>query len=332
MPSVKNMNRIITYILLIIIIILLIFGFDKLLSENKKQLPGTNEQYYKIVSVPIPDTLVVFGEEIPLDIFYVSEALDRELSVNTYWHSSTLQLIKKSYRWFPLFDSILAANDIPSDFKYLAVIESGLSNVVSPANATGFWQFLKGTAKEYDLEVNKEVDERYNVEKATEAACKYFNNSYEKFGNWTMVAAAYNAGNRGITKQLERQKARSYYDLLLSDETSRYVYRIVAMKLIFENPELYGFYIDNDDIYLPATTHNVVIDSKIDDFADFAKQNGISYKLLKYFNPWLRQNYLKNKKKKTYIIKIPNQPYNLTHEKLILGRSGILTNVNKKTH
>ena len=325
MPSVKNMNRIITYILLIIIIILLIFGFDKLLSENKKQLPGTNEQYYKIVSVPIPDTLVVFGEEIPLDIFYVSEALDRELSVNTYWHSSTLQLIKKSYRWFPLFDSILAANDIPSDFKYLAVIESGLSNVVSPANATGFWQFLKGTAKEYDLEVNKEVDERYNVEKATEAACKYFNNSYEKFGNWTMVAAAYNAGNRGITKQLERQKARSYYDLLLSDETSRYVYRIVAMKLIFENPELYGFYIDNDDIYLPATTHNVVIDSKIDDFADFAKQNGISYKLLKYFNPWLRQNYLKNKKKKTYNIKIPEQPYNITHEKLILGKSGILT-------
>jgi len=319
------MNRIITYIFLIIIIVLLIFGFDRLINQKEVQLPGTNEQYYKIVSVPLPDTLSIFGEEIPLDIFYVKEALDRELSVNTYWHSSTLQLIKKSYRWFPLFDSILNENNIPSDFKYLAVIESGLSNVVSPANAIGFWQFLKGTAKEYNLEVNKEVDERYNVEKSTEAACQYFNNSYDKFGNWTMVAAAYNAGNRGITKQLKRQKARSYYDLLLSDETSRYVYRIAAIKLIFENPELYGFYIENKDIYLPIATHNIVVKNNIDDLADFAKQNEISYKLLKYFNPWLRQNYLKNKKKKTYTIKIPDQPYNTTHEKLILGRSGVLT-------
>ncbi len=320
------MNRVITYVLLIIIIILLIFGFDKLLTEKEVQLPGTNEQYYKIVSLPLPDTLFVFGEEIPLDIFYVKEALDRELSVNTYWHSSTLQLIKKSYRWFPLFDSILSANNIPSDFKYLAVIESGLSNVVSPANATGFWQFLKGTAKEYGLEVNKEVDERYNVEKSTEAACHYFNKSYKKFGNWTMVAAAYNAGNRGITKQLERQKAGSYYDLLLSDETSRYVYRIAAIKVIFENPELFGFYIDDKDIYLPISTHGIEIDEEVEDLADFGKQNGISYKLLKYFNPWLRQNYLKNKKKKTYIIKIPNSPYNTTHEKIVLEKSGIITN------
>ncbi len=320
------MNRIITYIFLIIIIILLIFGFDRLISNKQSQLPGTNEQYYKIVSVPIPDTLFLSGEEMPLDIFYVREALDRELSVNTYWHSSTLQLIKKSYRWFPLFDSILKANKIPSDFKYLAVIESGLSNAVSPANAVGYWQFLKGTAKDFDLEVNKEVDERYNVEKSTVAACNYFNESYEKFGSWTLVAAAYNAGNRGITRQLERQKAGSYYDLLLSDETSRYVYRIAAMKLIFENPEAYGFYLDNSDIYLPIKTHNIIIDDKVDDLADFAKQNGISYKILKYFNPWLRQNYLKNKKKKTYYIKIPESPYNITHEDLILGRNGIITN------
>ncbi len=320
------MNRIITYTLLVIIIVLLIFGFDRLLKEKDTQLPGTNEQYYKIVSLPLPDTLFVFGEEIPLDIFYVKEALDRELSVNTYWHSSTLQLIKKSYRWFPLFDSILKANDIPLDFKYLAIIESGLSNVISPANAVGFWQFLKGTAKEYGLEVNKEVDERYNVEKSTEAACRYFNKSYEKFGNWTMVAAAYNAGNRGITKQLERQKTGSYYDLLLSDETSRYVYRIAAIKVIFENPELFGFYIDNEDLYLPIATHGITVNDEVEDFANFAKQNGISYKLLKYFNPWLRQNYLKNKKKKTYIIKIPNSPYNATHEKIVLERNGIITN------
>lgn len=318
------MNRIITYIFLVIIIVLLIFGFDRLISNKQSQLPGTNEQYYKIVSVPLPDTLFLAGEEMPLDIFYVREALDRELSVNTYWHSSTLQLIKKSHRWFPLFDSILKANDIPSDFKYLAVIESGLSNVISPANAVGYWQFLKGTAKEYGLEVNKEVDERYHIEKSTEAACKYFLKSYEKFGNWTLVAAAYNAGNRGVTKQLERQKSGSYYDLLLSDETSRYVYRIAAMKIIFENPESYGFYIDDIDIYPPIKTHTILINNKIEDLADFAKINRISYKILKYFNPWLRQNYLKNKKKKAYYIQIPDAPYDMTHEEIILSRNGII--------
>jgi peptidoglycan lytic transglycosylase D len=317
------MNRIIAYILTIIIIGFLIFGFDKLLNNRKVQLPGTNEQYYKIVSVPIPDTLLFAGEEVPIDIFYVKEALDRELSVNTYWHSATLQIIKKSKRWFPVFDSILGSHNIPLDFKYLAVIESGLANVTSPAGAVGYWQFLKGTAKDYGMEVNKEVDERYHIEKATEAACKYFLKSYEKFGNWTLVAASYNAGNRGISKQLKRQKSGSFYDLLLSDETSRYIYRIAAMKIIFENPEIYGFYIDTDDIYPELSTHNITITEDIDDFADFAKSAGISYKILKYFNPWLRQNYLKIRKKKKYVVKIPDSPYNMTHESLILNENGI---------
>ncbi len=320
------MNKILSYFFIIAIVILLIFGFDALKEHQNKQLPGTNEQYYKIVSLPIPDTLFLFGEEMPLDIFYVKEALDKELSVNTYWHSSTLQLIKKSTRWFPLFDSILSKNNIPPDFKYLAVIESGLSNVVSPSNAVGYWQLLKGTAKDLNLEVNKEVDERYNIEKSTQAACDYLNSSYEKFGNWTTVAAAYNAGNKGITKQVKRQKVNSYYDLLLSDETSRYVYRIAAVKIIIENPNDYGFYVNDEDFYQPIPTHNVIVTGKIDDFADFAIENGISYKLLKYFNPWLRQNYLKNKKKKKYSIKIPDAPYNITHEKLILRNNGISIN------
>ncbi len=319
------MNRLITYIFLIILIILLIFGFDKLTTYKQSQLPGTNEQYYKIVSLPIPDTLSIFGDEMPLDIFYVKESLDRELSVNTYWHSSTLQIIKRANRWFPLFDSILSDNGIPSDFKYLAVIESGLMNVTSPAGAVGYWQFLKGTAKDYDLEINKEVDERYNVIKATEAACSYFMDSYEKFGNWTLVAAAYNAGNRGITKQMERQKSGSYYDLLLSDETSRYIYRIAALKIIFEKPELYGFYIEEDEIYPAIPTHKVIIEDEVKDLADFAKLNGVSYKILKYFNPWLRQNYLKNRKKKTYEILIPDAPFNMTHESIILNQNGIST-------
>lgn len=318
------MNKIVTYILLILLIALLLFGLDRFVVNKESQLPGTNEQYYKIVSVPLPDTLTLAGEQMPLDMFYVKEALDRELSVNTYWHSSTLQIIKKSKRWFPLFDSILSEYDIPLDFKYLAVIESGLANVKSPAGATGYWQFMKGTAKDFDLEVNKEVDERYNVRKSTIAACQYLQKSYEKFGNWTLVAAAYNAGNKGITNQMERQKTGSYYDLLLADETSRYIYRIAAMKIIFENPEAYGFYINELDNYPTIPTHNVVINDKVDDLADFAKSHGISYKILKYFNPWLRQNYLKNRKKKEYIIEIPDSPFNMTHESIILNNNGIV--------
>tara|TARA_Y100000385_G_C13077202_1_gene632012 strand:+ start:846 stop:1757 length:912 start_codon:yes stop_codon:yes gene_type:complete len=298
-------------------------GLDRFVIHKKSELPGTNEQYYKIVAVPIPDKISFAGEQLPLDIFYVREALDRELSVNTYWHSATLQIIKKSQRWFPVFDSILRANNIPQDFKYLAVIESALSNVTSPAGAVGYWQFLKGTAKENGLEVNKEVDERYNVIKSTEAACRYFNKSYEKFGNWTLVAAAYNAGNRGVSRQIERQKTESFYDLLLSDETTRYIYRLAAMKIIFENPQIYGFYIDNEDVYPTISTRYVIVDYKIEDFADFAKDNGVSYKLLKYFNPWLRQSYLKNRKKKVYKITIPMPPFDHTHESIILNNNGI---------
>lgn len=319
------MNRFLNYILLLILIGLLLLGLDRFVIQKKSELPGTNEQYYKIVSVPIPDTLSFAGEPIPLDIFYVREALDRELSVNTYWHSSTLQIIKKAKRWFPLYDSILNANNIPLDFKYLSVIESGLANVTSPAGAKGYWQFMKGTAKDFGLEINKEVDERYNVEKSTEAACKYLQESYEKFGNWTIVAAAYNAGNRGISKQIERQKSGSFYDLLLSDETSRYIYRIAALKLIFENPELYGFYLSQEELYPQIPTHVVEINGEVEDFADFAKLHGINYKILKYFNPWLRQNYLKNKKKKTYKIIIPDPPFNMTHESIILKNNGIVT-------
>ncbi len=319
------MNKLLTYILLAILIGLLIFGLDRFVVQRKSELPGTNEQYYKIVSVPIPDTLSFAGEPMPLDIFYVREALDRELSVNTYWHSSTLQIIKKAQRWFPLYDSILRANKVPEDFKYLSVIESGLANVTSPAGAKGYWQFLKGTAKDYGLEVNKEIDERYNVEKSTEAACKYFLDSYETFGNWTLVAAAYNAGNKGVTQQMERQKTGSFYDLLLNDETARYIYRIAALKLIFENPEIYGFYLDQEELYPQIPTHTVEINGEVEDFADFAKDHGISYKLLKHFNPWLRQNYLKNRKKKTYKITIPDPPFNMTHEAVILKNNGIKT-------
>jgi len=317
------MSKALPYFLLIVIIILLLVGFDKWWQKDQEKLPGNNEQYYKIVSLDIHGELTFAGESVPLDIFYVREALDRELSVNTYWHSSTLQIIKKSHRWFPVIDTILEAYGVPADFRYLAVIESGLSNVVSPSNAVGFWQFLKGTAKDFGLEVDREVDERYHVEKSTEAACKYLLKSYEKYGNWALVAASYNAGTNGIDRLMEAQKASSYYDMLVAEETSRYLYRILAVKLIFENPETYGFYINKDQCYPSIPYHMIEVSGRIEHWADFAKEHGISYKILKYFNPWLRQTDLKNRRNKTYFIKIPNAPYDLTHEELILKQNGL---------
>lgn len=310
-------DRFFSRLILLIIITLLALGADIWMRKPAKYTPGANKQYYKIVSMPTPDSLFFAGEQVPLDLFYVKESLDREIAVNTYWHSSTLLLIRKSTRWFPLFDSILESHGVPEDFKYLSVIESGLSNVVSPANAVGFWQFLKGTGKDFGLEIDNDVDERYNVVKSTEAACLYLKDSYEKFGNWTLVAAAYNAGNNGISKFMESQQANSYYDLLLSDETSRYVYRILAVKMIFENPEQFGFFVDEQDYYKPIPVKYVVVNGKIDNWADFAKEQGISYKLLKYFNPWLRSQDLNNRRKKTYYISIPLPPYDMTHNELM---------------
>lgn len=307
------MKKLLSYFLLAIIIIALVVGIDFWKENHNNALPGANDQYYKIVSLPIPDTLKFANELVPLNIFYVRESLDKELSVNTYWHSSTLQLIKKSYRWFPMIEQILKKNNIPDDFKYLAVIESGLRNVTSPAGAKGYWQLMKATAKEKGLEVDKDVDERYNVRKSTEAACDYLLHAYEKFGSWTIAAASYNAGITGIMRQMDRQNETSYYDLLLNEETARYIYRILAVKLIFEDPKSYGFYIEEKDFYQPIPTRTVEVRTSIDSWANFSAEQGISYKLLKNFNPWLRQKDLKNRKKKIYFIEIPLPPYNMTH-------------------
>ena len=308
-------KKYIPYIVAFVVIAGFIF-WEMLKPVQKIYLPGTNAQYYKIVTLPIPDTLTFAGEPVPLDIFYVKEALDKELAVNTYWHSSTLQLIRKTHRWFPLIDSVLMANKVPVDFRYIPIIESNLSNVKSPAGAVGFWQLMKGTAKDNGLEVDKEVDERYDVKKSAEAACNYLKESYDKFHSWTLVAAAYNAGNRRITSLMEVQQADNFYDLLVPEETSRYIFRILAMKLILSHPDDYGFYLQPSDYYEPLPYHTVTIKRKVESWADFAKEQGITYKLFKYYNPWLRQPYLKNRKKKTYYLKIPDEPYNMTYEKL----------------
>lgn len=260
---------------------------------------------YKVYSLPTPVNVSFAGKEVPLDRFGVREKLDRELLVNTYWHSNTLLLFKRCNRWFPVIEPILARNGVPDDFKYLAVIESGLTNSVSSAGATGFWQFLKATGESYGLEVNDEVDERYHVERSTEAACRYLNEAYRKFGDWALVAASYNMGMGGVNKQLERQKVREYWDLLLNEETSRYVYRILAVKEILNNGTAYGFVVRESDLYDPYEVRTVAIDSSVTDLADFALAQGANYNVLKSLNPWLRQSYLENPKKKSYTILFP---------------------------
>jgi len=255
--------------------------------------------------VPIPDSANFAGEPVPMDIFYVHEQFDRELTVNTYWHSSTILNIKRAARWFPVIEPILAKNGIPEDFKYLALIESGLLNVISPAGATGFWQFLEKTGKEYGLTINKEVDERYHVAKATEAACAYLNKSYLKFGNWTLVASSYNAGQGRIDETIDKQQVRSYYHMFLSEETSRYIFRILAIKCIYENPVKYGFKIAKGDLYDPLDVKIVKVTGSISNLPAFAREHKTTYRMLKELNPWLRSDKLTVRGREEYIIALP---------------------------
>ena len=268
-----------------------------------------SSQTLRVEALDIPDVMTFAGERVPLQDTDVRERLDREIHVNTYWHSNMLLMIKKANRFFSEIEPLLKKYNLPDDFKYLAVAESGLDNVTSHAGASGFWQFMKATGKEYGLEINNYVDERYNLELATKVAAQYLINSKELFGSWTTAAAAYNAGNAGITKQMKRQDATDYYSLLLNSETGRYVFRILAFKEILSNPEKYGFYVDQQDLYQAIPTKTIIIETPIEDFAKFAKQQGINYKILKIHNPWLRDTYLKNASGKAYSIKIPIPGY-----------------------
>jgi len=266
-------------------------------------------RYYKIFNVKIPASLSFAGENVPLDRFYVHEGLDRELLVNCYWQSNTLLILKRSFRYFPEIDSVLKANKIPSDFKYLALIESGFENSISPAGAAGFWQFLKSTGTKYGLEINQEVDERYHVVKATVAACKYLKNAYARFNNWTLSAASYNMGVEGLSGVIENQKVDNYYDLYLNKETQRYVYRILAVKLIYESPVSHGFYLRANDMYPPIPAHSVIVDSAVASWPDFAKENGSNYRILKELNPWILKYTLTNKENKSYKVLFPDKGY-----------------------
>jgi hypothetical protein len=278
-------------------------------GSNEDELESEANEVYSVQAVEIPEQVTFAGEPMPMDLFDVREALDRELLSNTYFHSQTIRLIKLANRYFPQIEPVLKANLVPDDFKYLAVAESGLSQAVSPAKAVGFWQLLKGTALDYGLVVNAEVDERYHVGKSTEVACKYLIDSYKKYGNWTMTAASYNVGRRGIDRQVDRQKKENYYDLLLNEETARYVFRVVALKMIFEDPAAYGFNLSENDLYPEIPVYTVEVDSAVADFADFAAQYDTNYKVLKRLNPWLRDNYLSNSARRTYEILLPEKGY-----------------------
>ncbi len=246
------------------------------------------------------------GERLPMDNFDVRERLDRELLVNTYWHSTTILNIKNAYKYFPAIERILRENGVPEDFKYLAVAESSLRNEVSPAGARGFWQFMRGASGDYGLEVTDEVDERYHLEKSTLAACEFLKGLHRRFGSWTMAAAAYNTGAARLAREISEQRAETYYDLNLNSETSRYVFRLVAIKEIMSNPDDFGFYIGKEDRYPPLDDYKTVeVSGPVANWGDFAREHGTSYRMLKVFNPWLISSKLTNHNKKTYEIRLP---------------------------
>ncbi len=292
-----------------LIIAVFVFSTTKKEEVSNKSYRDAFRDNYKIFTPEVPNSISFAGEEAPINLIYNKEKLDREFLINTYWHTSTILLLKRSNRWFPVIEPILKENNIPDDFKYLALIESGLMNVKSPAGASGYWQFLEKTGREYGLEVNKDIDERYNVEKATRAACAYLKDSYEEFQNWSLVAAAYNAGKKRIFESLKDQKVDNYYDLYLNDETSRYVFRILAIKTIYENPVKYGFYLREADLYQPIPTKDIEVRQTVPDLVGFAIEHGITYRVLKIFNPWLRSDKLPDESKRLYCVKIPKDGY-----------------------
>ncbi|MDA9772773.1 lytic transglycosylase domain-containing protein [Flavobacteriaceae bacterium] len=298
------MQKIVRLLSIIFITLLSITFFNAVYISDVPSEKNTADSY-TIKALKIPDELTFAGEKVPTELYDIKERMDRELLVNTYWQSNGLLLIKRAHKYFPVIEPMLKKYGIPDDFKYLAVAESGLENNSSSAGAAGFWHFLKSSAKEYGLEVNQNVDERYNLEKATKVAADYLKKSKKRFGTWTLAAAAYNAGNARIARNLKKQQVTDYYDLLLNSETSRYVLRIVALKEVLSYPKKYGFEFEKEDLYTSPATRTVKVDTVITNIATFAKGFNTNYKELKLHNAWLRENKLNNKSRKLYKITIP---------------------------
>lgn len=303
----KNAPRFIV-LLSVIIVGYFFINADKTSAQENYGLQGDSNKpndIYQIKALKIPKNLTFAGERVQLEKTDILERIDRELLVNTYWQSNALLWFKRTHKYFPIIEPILKEKGVPDDFKYLAVIESDLRNVTSPAGAKGMWQMLKGAARENGLEVNANVDERYHLEKATRAACDYLIVAKKRLGSWTLAAAAYHGGNYGIDKKLKEQMVDNYYDVLAGENTERYIPRIVAAKEILSHPKKYGFYFDEEDLYVLKPTYIVKVDTVIKNIALFAKNFDTNYKELKLHNPWLRENKLNNKSRKMYEIKIP---------------------------
>jgi len=298
-------------------VVLTVFIFAVLEQKDpEKDYRNLFRRYTHVFSPEVPSKANFSGEEVPLNIYYVREALEREIMASTFMHSSTMQMFKRAYRWFPVIEPILKKNGIPDDFKFLAVAESNLGNVVSPSGAEGPWQFLKATGQKYGLEINQDVDERYNLEKATEAACAYFKEAFGLYKSWTLVAASYNRGMEGVSKALEKQKVNTYYDLFLNDETSRYVFRIIAIKQVYNHPTRFGFYTLEQHFYSPVSTKMITVDSTIRDLPSFAIARSINYRILRELNPWIQNYSLPNKTGKIYVLKLPKDSNAISMEAL----------------
>ena len=262
---------------------------------------------FKVHALHVPSQVNFAGELMQLDEDDLMERMDKELLVNTYWQSNTLLMMKRANKFFPQIERILKEEEVPDDFKYLALIESGLENLRSPAGAKGFWQILRTTGREYGLEVNSNVDERYNIELSTRMACAYLKKAKERLGSWTLAAASYNRGIAGINRILKKQQADNYYDLLLGTETKRYMFRILAVKEIMQAPERYGFFVEDAQLYSPLEYRTVAVDTAITNIVRFSKQIGVNYKTMKIYNPWLLQTHLNNKSRKLYHIALPTE-------------------------
>lgn len=303
----KTVQKALAFVGLLSLGMLFIYALQDAPTDENFEKKLIND--YNVYALQVPENLDFAGEPLPLKDPDILERMDRELLVNTYWQSNGLLMFKRAKKYFPIMEPILEKYGVPNDFKYLAVIESGLSNATSPAGARGVWQIMKSTGRENGLEINDNVDERYHLEKATEVACKYILDSKKQLGSWTLAAAAYNAGNTGVSRRLEEQNVSDYYDLLLGEETGRYLFRIVALKEIISNPSKYGFNFREKDLYSQIPTFKVEVDTAVTDFTKFSEKFGINYKILKIHNPWLRERHLNNKSGKLYLIDIPEEGY-----------------------
>jgi membrane-bound lytic murein transglycosylase D len=299
----KSSHRIIS---LISVGILTLLFYNGILKSNTDPKTRTHKTY-NIKALKLPNELNLAGERVPLEINDVKERMERELLVNTYWQSNGILLIKRAHKYFHIIEPLLKKYNLPDDFKFLALAESGFTDETSSAGAAGMWHFMRATGKEYGLEINDNVDERYNIEKSTKVAAAYLIHAKENLGSWTLAAAAYNAGNYGISRRLEAQLVTNYYDAKLPNETERYVFRILALKEIISNPAKYGFIFDKEDLYTIEETRTVKVDTIIKNLALFANHFGMNYKELKIHNPWLRENRLNNKTRKLYHIKVPKK-------------------------